>query len=78
MTAPVLSQTAPWNPALVNGYRTRYTEVGGRFFKVSAEFLYTPWYVEEITRDGEWMPDGFSVIVFTLAEAREKIAGAVQ
>jgi hypothetical protein len=76
MATVVLSQTASWNPALTNGYRDRYATVGGRYFKVSAEFLYTPWFISEITADGEWIPDGFSGIAFTLAEARTQISDA--
>jgi hypothetical protein len=46
-----LSQTAPWNSELTNPYRTRYAEVDGRYFKVSAINLQADWDVEEITAD---------------------------
>lgn len=54
--AIVFSQTAPWsdgkNPLLRNGYRTRFAQVGDRYFKISAEHLNDMWTVEEINADG--------------------------
>ena len=47
-----LSQTAPWNPALKNQYRTRYAEVDGHYFRVAAEDLNGLWFVDEISQDG--------------------------
>lgn len=47
-----LSQTAPWNGALRNPYRTRYTEYRGRYFRVAAEDLNGLWFVDEISHDG--------------------------
>lgn len=50
------SQTAPWsdgtNRLLRNGYRSRFTQVGQRYFKVSAQHLNDMWYVEQINADG--------------------------
>lgn len=43
-----LHQTAPWNRRLRNPYRTRYAQVGDRYFKVEADRLNTPWFVHEI------------------------------
>jgi hypothetical protein len=74
----VLSQIASWNPKLTNPYRTRWATAGGRYFEVRADFLYTPWFVSEVTAEGEWMPEGFSSIAFTLAEARAQIAEATK
>jgi hypothetical protein len=84
-----LSQTAPWNPRLRNSYRDRYTEVGGRYFKVSADSLESLWTVEEVDFDGETLwdtPDGaydyrrdgdadlkFLKHAFRLSDARELI-----
>jgi hypothetical protein len=69
-----LSQTAPWNPRLINGYKDRYTEAGGRYFKVHAEYIGGIWYIEEIDKDGESLWQNYSDLAFTLAEARQKIA----
>lgn len=68
-----LSQTAPWNPALKNPYRTRYAEYGGRYFRVAAEDLRAPWFVEEINQDGRVLRylDG---VAMNLAQARSIIA----
>lgn len=52
MSAVVLRQTASWNASLTNGYRTRWTEAGGRFFRISAAHLDALWDVEEVTEDG--------------------------
>lgn len=65
-----LSKVAPWNPALINGYRDRYATAGGRYFKVSAEYLYTPWFVSEIDADGNYIDTPEGGVCFTLAEAR--------
>lgn len=53
MARVVLHQTAPWNPRLRNGYRERYAQVGGRYFKVSADGLRSWWWCEEIDADGQ-------------------------
>ena len=84
----VLSQVAPWNPALRNPYRTRWTTAGGRFFKVEADGLYTLWSVSEVDEAGELIPvrDGFRVVAvaglhtyaLNLADARAKIAEYVR
>lgn len=47
-----LSQKAPWNFRLGNPYRTRWTEVNGRFFKVSADHLNAIWEIEEVDYNG--------------------------
>ena len=52
-----LHKTAPWNSNLINSYRDRYTEVDGRYFKVSADSLDSLWTVEEIDADGETLWD---------------------
>lgn len=72
----VLSQTASWNPKLMNPYRTRWATAAGRYFEVRAEYLGGVWFINEVTADGEWIPEGFGAVAFTLAEAREKIAAA--
>jgi hypothetical protein len=86
MSEIVLRKVAPWNSALRNTYRERYTEVGGRYFKVSADGLDTLWDVTEIDADGgllfhkegtDLVLDSWSDFAFTLAEAREKIAAEV-
>jgi hypothetical protein len=88
MTTTVrLSQTAPWattqeinlNSRLRNTYRDRFAYVAGRRFKLSAEYLYSPWWIEEVDHDGEplWNEeDGFKFgrWAFRLSEAREIIA----
>ena len=84
-----LSQVAPWNPRLRNGYRDRFTEVAGRYFMVSADSLDSMWTVAEVDFDGEplWdTPDGkfdysrypdanltFLHFAARLSEAREQI-----
>lgn len=73
----VFSQTAPWNPRLTNPYRTRYATAAGRYFKVEADGLYTPWFISEITADGEWIVTGASGLAFNLNEARKAIENAV-
>ncbi|WNN96008.1 hypothetical protein SEA_HIRKO_58 [Arthrobacter phage Hirko] len=71
-----LTQVASWNPSLTNPYRTRYATAGGRYFEIRADGLYTPWFVDEITADGEYIgpadPAGSS-IVFRLSDARALI-----
>lgn len=52
-----LHKTAPWNSRLINSYRDRYTQVDGRYFKVSADSLDSMWGVEEISADGETLWD---------------------
>ncbi len=54
-----LSQIAPWNRRLRNPYRTRYTQHDGRYFKVEADRLDAPWFVWEITADGEPINDSW-------------------
>lgn len=74
-----LSQTAPWNPALTNPYRTRYAEAGGRYFKVHSDRLDGVWIVDEITAAGDFVDAaGFPGIAFRLSEAREIIAAAIE
>lgn len=84
-----LSKIAPWNSGLRNGYRDRFAEVDGRYFKVSAESLDSLWAVEEVDADGETLwdtPDGkydykrhgeidlkFFAWAMRLSEARELI-----
>jgi hypothetical protein len=72
-----LSQTAPWNPALRNPYRTRYTEQAGRYFRVAAEDLTAPWFVEEIHQDGRVMGYVGNGIAMNLTQARTMIAAAL-
>lgn len=85
----VLSQRAPWNSRLGNPYRTRWTQVGDRRFKVSSDCLDGLWMVDEVDQDGEalghldragsewkWIAEGLSTYAFTLREARAKIAEA--
>ena len=72
-----LTQTAPWNPALKNYYRTRYAEAGGRYFRVAAEDLNGLWFVEEINQDGQVIGDAGGGIAMNLDEARSIIATAV-
>jgi hypothetical protein len=79
----VLSKIAPWNPRLRNTYRERYAEAGGRYFKVSAEWLDSPWWVEEIDFDGEPVrePSGdfrFLKLALRLSDARALIEDATQ
>lgn len=69
-----LSQTAPWDSALGNPYRTRWAQVGDRMFKVSTDCLNGVWSVEQVTADGQWILDSDVRIAMTLAEAREAIA----
>ncbi|UVF61152.1 hypothetical protein SEA_AOKA_28 [Arthrobacter phage Aoka] len=69
-----LSMRAPWDQSLGNPYRTRWAEVNGRYFRVAAETLDTPWLVDEVTAAGEWLdmvPDG---VTFRLSDARMAIA----
>lgn len=47
-----LSQTAPWNSALRNGYRERFAQVGERKFMISASSLNSGWTVEEVDDKG--------------------------
>lgn len=47
-----LSQTAPWNARLGNPYRTRWTQAGDRYFRVSAEHLTDLWTIEEVDTEG--------------------------
>lgn len=68
-----LSQTAPWNTALKNPYRTRYAEAGGRYFRVAAEDLKAPWFVDEIRHDGTTIR-GLDGIAMNLDQARSMIA----
>jgi len=82
-----LSQVAPWNATLGNGYRTRWTLVAGRRFKVYAETLNGVWFVEEVDEDGECLHAGNGHdaadwtgslgIAFNLTQARELIAATV-
>lgn len=74
-----LHKTAPWNPRLRNGYRERYATAHGRFYKVYAEWLNAPWWVEQIDADGETISGEDHYPVFmtgaqTLADARAVIA----
>jgi hypothetical protein len=69
----VLSQTASWNPALTNPYRTRWATVGKRYFKIESHRMRDLWLVNEVTADGEWVPGGFGAVAFTLTQAREQI-----
>lgn len=73
----ILSQTAPWNPRLRNGYRDRYTEAGGRYFKIHAEYLGGVWFIEEIDKDGESLWQNYSDLALRLSEARQKIEAEV-
>lgn len=68
----VLSQRAPWNSALRNPYRTRYTLVGGRRFIAESERLDDLWTVWEVDEDGRVVkPDtDFVAHAFTLALVR--------
>lgn len=72
-----LSQTASWNSTLTNPYRTRWATAAGRYFEVRADSLDGLWFVNEVTADGEWIPEGFGAVAFTLAEARSLIAAAL-
>lgn len=74
----VLSQTASWNPRLTNPYRTRWATCGGRFFEVKADRMDGIWCINEVTSEGEWIPEGFGAIAFTLAEARNLITEAIK
>lgn len=68
------SQTAPWNSRLTNPYRTRYTEVGGRYFRVEADRLEAPWFVWEIDADGDLVEGRPSVaLCWNLTIARQAI-----
>lgn len=71
----VLSQTAPWNKRLGNPYRTRWAQVGDRRYKVSAQFLYGMWSVDEVDEHGEWLGTKAAVVAqcFNLDEARAAI-----
>jgi hypothetical protein len=71
-----LSQTASWNPRLTNPYRTRWATRGGRFFQIESKRMRDLWMVSEVTVDGEWIPNGFGAVAFTLAEARQQILDA--
>lgn len=84
MTAPPkagagirLSQVAPWNSAIKNPYRTRYTQAGGRYFQVRAEDLNSVWWVEEVHHDGRLMGYVGDGIALNLDQARTMIAAAV-
>lgn len=72
-----LSQTAAWNPALRNPYRTRYTEQAGRYFRVASEDLNGPWWVEEIHQDGRVIGYVGNGIAMNLTQARDLIAAEV-
>jgi len=58
MTSIRLSQVAPWNSELRNPYRTRWAQVGDRMFKVYADSLDGPWFVEVVDHDGEQIHTG--------------------
>ncbi len=66
-----LSQTAPWNRQLTNPYRTRYTEHGGRYFRIAARWLDGPWFVWEIRADGTDI--GLVAAASNLPQARQAI-----
>lgn len=72
----VLSQTASWNPQLTNPYRTRWATYCGRYFQVESKRMRDLWFVSEVTAEGEWIPNGFGAVAFTLAQARDLIAEA--
>jgi hypothetical protein len=72
-----LSQTAPWNPALRNPYRTRYAEQAGRYFTVRADYLTAPWFVWEIDRDGTDVGPVGGGVAMNLTQARAMIAAAL-
>jgi hypothetical protein len=65
-----------WDPALCRTYREWFTEVDGRYFRVSAEGLYTWWDLEEITADGAWV-SWIAVCVRNLPAVRAAIADVV-
>lgn len=89
MTTIVLSQRAPWNDRLGNPYRTRWTQVGDRRFRIASDCLDGLWMIDEVDHDGEplghldrtgsewkWIPEGLATFAFRLSEARDKIAEA--
>ena len=70
-----LSQTAPWNPRLGNPYRTRWAQVGDRYFKVSADGLNTVWDIEEVDAEGKLLvlarPSAQDALTMTAAQLRD-------
>jgi hypothetical protein len=85
-----LHKVAPWNPALRNTYRERFTQVGTRMFMVRSGSLNGFWHVEEVNADGDHhiRPEGWkygqdmptagpSDIVQNLHQARASIAAMV-
>lgn len=69
-----LSKVAPWNADLRNTYRQRYTQVGGRYFKLEADHLDAPWFVYEINADGTLVDGRASIaLCFNLTAARQAI-----
>jgi hypothetical protein len=78
----VLSKTHPTIRGRRNSYRERWALVEGRVYRVYADDLVGPWFVEDDTeamsgREAyEYVESGryWSGIAFTLAEARDMIA----